>query len=269
MAKPPVSSLIRLNKLIAQSGACSRREADRLLANGWVQVDGFTPQQVTKPGFKVPPDTAFSFLPQAQQQLDTSVSLILHKPLGIVSSQPEGPHQTPAIQLLTADNRWGKQQRHPNHVANPHRLSKLAVAGRLDAQSSGLLLFTQSGKLAQQIIGPDSTIEKEYLVRVQDVSTPASPMLLTQQESTMDRIHRLMEGVHSYGDFLQATDIFIQNDDQLNFTLRGGKYHHIRRMCEQVGWQVHSLKRVRIGSIRLQKLPLGKWRYLDPSEGAP
>jgi 23S rRNA pseudouridine2604 synthase len=250
--------LIRLNKLVAASGACSRREADRYLALGWIRVQGLEPAETATPGTKVPPDTPFEFLPPSLQEMASAVSLVFHKPVGIVSGQPESPQHVPAIKLLTAENRACRRRSKQQVVSNPYRLPKLAVTGRLDAQSSGLLLFTQSGTLAQKVIGPNSAVEKEYLVRVAQT--------LDNGADTQDRLDCLLEGIHSDGDLLEATQIKIQNSNQLQVVLTGGKYHHIRRMCEAVDWEVQALKRVRIGPLRLQDLAVGKWRYLEPHE---
>lgn len=279
-------NLIRLNKLIATSSKqCSRREADRFLVKGWVRVDGLSPEQ-THPGVKVPENTSFELLPPALDEISSAVSLVLNKPLGIVSSQPEGESQTPAIRLLTAANHYkhkhAKRRRYEGFPANPFRLTKLVTAGRLDVNSTGLLLFTQSGRLARKVIGADSEMEKEYLVRVLDEKQASSGVILPATTYDGDaprfllddkgsgiiqkRIQRLRKGIHCQGEFLEAVSVKVQNKDQLNITLRRGKNHHIRRMCEDVGWRVQALKRVRIGPIRLQDLPVGSWRYLTNDE---
>ena len=130
-------------------------------------------------------------------------------------------------------------------------------AGRLDIDSVGLLVLTQDGRIAKQLIGEDSTVDKEYLVRVQY----SKPGKLPDSD-----LKRLNHGLILDGKALKPAKVRWQNDDQLSFTLNEGKKRQIRRMCELVGLKVIGLKRVRIGGIKLGDLPTGQWRYLRPDE---
>src|SRR5690606_337561 len=132
-------------------------------------------------------------------------------------------------------------------------LKGLAPAGRLDIDSTGILVLTQDGRVARQLIGEDSTIEKEYLVRVEGELSAAGLKLLNH-------------GLELAGVKLKPAKVSWQNEDQLRFVLREGRKRQIRRMCELVGLHVVGLKRVRIGSVTLGKLPVGQWRYLRPGE---
>ena len=132
-------------------------------------------------------------------------------------------------------------------------LRNLAPAGRLDIDSTGLLVLTQDGRIARHLIGEDSSVEKEYLVRVEGTCSEAD-------------LKRLNHGLSLDGEPLKPAKVSWQNEDQLRFVLREGKKRQIRRMCEMVGLHVVGLKRVRIGSINLGKLPLGQWRYLRAGE---
>lgn len=132
-------------------------------------------------------------------------------------------------------------------------LKGLAPAGRLDIDSTGLLVLTQDGRIAKQLIGEHSTIEKEYLVRVEG-------------ELSENGLKKLNFGLSLDGVQLKPAKVSWQNEDQLRFVLREGRKRQIRRMCELVGLKVIGLKRIRIGSITLGKLPLGQWRYLKPNE---
>ena len=132
-------------------------------------------------------------------------------------------------------------------------LKGLAPAGRLDIDSSGLLVLTQDGRIARQLIGQDSAIEKEYLVRVQG----------TLSNAGMRRLHH---GLSLDGRALKPTRVSWVNAQQLRFILTEGRKRQIRRMCEQVDLQVTALKRVRIGKILLGRLPTGQWRYLRADE---
>jgi 23S rRNA pseudouridine2604 synthase len=133
-------------------------------------------------------------------------------------------------------------------------LQGLAVAGRLDIDSQGLLVFTQDGVVAKRLIGENSEIEKEYLVRVSGFLSDLDFARL--QDGTM-----VIEGRK-----LKPATVQWVNDDQLRFVLREGMKRQIRKMCEAVGLRVLGLKRVRIGRVMLGKLPEGQWRYLRPDE---
>ncbi|RLO12171.1 hypothetical protein DYB28_004645 [Aphanomyces astaci] len=136
----------------------------------------------------------------------------------------------------------------------------MAVCGRLDVNSTGLLLFTQDGALAKQILDPNGDIEKEYLVRVNLVLDES-----TRTTKTMvGIIQRLRDGITIDKVVFQAKSVEVINDNQMRIVLTEGKHRQIRRMCEQVGLKVVALKRVRIGNIKLRSLPVGQWRYLQP-----
>jgi 23S rRNA pseudouridine2604 synthase len=238
---------IRLSKLMSQRGLCSRREADKFIEQGWVLVDG---ERVTELGTKVYPAQKIMLDKAAQAlQLD-QVTLLLNKPIGYVSGQPE-PGYRPAISLVNYGSRF-EGDRSPQRF-NPMHLRGLAPAGRLDIDSSGLLVFTQDGRIARQLIGEGSEIDKEYLVRVEGRLAPRGLALLNH-------------GLSLDGEVLKPASVVWQNKDQLRFILREGKKRQIRRMCELVGLKVTGLRRVRIGRVRLADLPLGKWRYLRPGE---
>jgi 23S rRNA pseudouridine2604 synthase len=135
-----------------------------------------------------------------------------------------------------------------------------ATAGRLDINSTGLLVLTQSGRVAKTLIGPDVRVDKEYLVRVRP-----SPFF-DRNQSTAAVLERLRDGIRDAGELLHAVSVERVNTDQLRFVLHEGKHRHIRRMCRAVGLEVDGLKRVRIGEIVLGNLPVGQWRYLAPHE---
>ena len=134
-----------------------------------------------------------------------------------------------------------------------NHLRGLAPAGRLDIDSTGLIVFTQDGRVAKQLIGRDSEVEKEYLVRVEGT--------LSEQE-----MKRLQHGLELDGVKLKPAKVSWQNEDQLRFVLREGRKRQIRRMCELVGLTVTGLKRVRSGSVSLGPLPVGQWRYMRRDE---
>lgn len=242
---------LRLSKRMSELGLCSRREADEWIARGWVRVDG---KVVSELGSKVLPQQKISVERQASAQQAKRVTILLNKPVGYVSGQAEDGHQ-PAVVLVNGASRW-PQDPAPQSF-HPSQLRSLVPAGRLDIDSVGLLILTQDGRIAKQLIGEDSTIDKEYLVRVQYTR----PGKLPDAD-----LKRLNHGLSLDGKPLKPAKVRWQNEDQLSFVLREGKKRQIRRMCEAVGLRVLGLKRVRIGRVKLGDLPPGQWRYLRADE---
>jgi 23S rRNA pseudouridine2604 synthase len=199
-------------------------------------------------GTKVDRNVRITLEAQALKQQKRLVTIMLNKPVGWVSAQPEPPYQ-PAVKLIIPQNQFGdtKQRLQQEHFEG------LAVTGRLDIDSQGLLLFTQDGRIAKRIIGEDSDIEKEYLVRVEG-KLPA------------DKLKLLNHGLSLDGKALKPAKVEWLNEDQLRFVLKEGKKRQIRRMCELVGLRVTGLKRVRVGNLKLGKLPEGQWRFLEDGE---
>lgn len=238
---------IRLSKLMSEQGLCSRREADNYIEHGWVLVDG---KPVTELGTKISPTQRITLNRSAQAQQQTRFTILLNKPVGFVSGQAEGNHK-PAIMLITNATRFAHDSSpltfHPMH------LKGMAPAGRLDIDSHGLLVLTQDGRIAKKLIGENSSIEKEYLVRVQG-------------KISANGLSLLNHGLKLDGEPLKHAQVSWLNNDQLRFILHEGKKRQIRRMCELVGLKVTGLKRVRIGKIKLGDLPRGQWRYLHQNE---
>ena len=245
----------RLNKRMAELGLCSRREADEWIARGWVRVDG----AVAPMGLQVAPQARIEIDPKARGQQREQVTILLHKPIGYVSGQAEEGYE-PAVVLVQGRNRW-KGDTAPQRFA-PAQLKGLAPAGRLDIDSTGLLVLTQDGRVARQLIGEDSNMEKEYLVRVAFGAVSSN----VQAAFPPVQITRLRHGLSLDGQALKPAQVDWQNPEQLRFVLTEGKKRQLRRMCEIVGLKVVGLKRVRIGRVNLGQLPLGQWRYLAPDE---
>jgi 23S rRNA pseudouridine2604 synthase len=248
--RTPADEGVRVNKLMTERGLASRREADDWIAAGWVRVDG----AVAKLGQRVAPDAVLSIDERARQEQQHRVTVLLNKPMGWVSGQPEDGYE-PAVALVTAANHWdGDRSGIRFHVGH---LRHLAPAGRLDIDSTGLLVFTQDGRVARHLIGDETRVEKEYLVRVARVD--GGPV----QETDLGP---LRHGLELDGVQLRPAQASWQNEQQLRIVLREGRKRQIRRMCELVGLQVLGLKRVRIGSVPLGPLPEGRWRYLREDE---
>lgn len=236
----------RLSKIMAAKGLCSRREADYLIENGWVRVNG---KVVDELGAKVLPTVTIDLDARAKNVLGKQVTILYHKPIGVVSGQPEGRYKA-AMECLSLENQADRKTSTP---FQPAMLKGLAPAGRLDIDSTGLLVLTQDGRIAKQLIDANSTVEKEYLVRVEG-------------ELTDRGLEMLRYGLSLDGEALKPARVSWQNEDQLRFILNEGKKRQIRRMCEIVGLKVVGLKRVRIGRVMLGDLPVGQWRLLTPEE---
>jgi 23S rRNA pseudouridine2604 synthase len=275
---------LRLNKRMAELGLASRREADEWIGKGWVTVNG----EVATMGMQVKPDVKIEITKQAQGQQANQVTVLINKPLGLVSGQAEDGHE-PAITLVQPQNRWAEDN--ARFFFHGSQLKSLVPAGRLDIDSTGLLVLTQDGRVARQLIGEDSLMEKEYLVRVVytghansaaansaaatyggkptqlsriDDDDPVSTDV--QSVFPKDKLQLLRHGLSLDGQALQKAQVEWQNPEQLRFVLVEGKKRQIRRMCELVGLKVVGLKRVRVGRVMLGNLPVGQWRYLQAHE---
>ena len=238
---------IRLSKLMSLRGICSRREADAFIERGFVYVDG---ERVDVLGTKVDPDSEIVLDERARAEQTKLVTILMNKPIGYVSGLPEKGYK-PAVSLITAENHYAKD-RSPIKFSSM-QTNGLAPAGRLDIDSIGLIVFTQDGRIAKELIGEGSGIEKEYLVRVEG-------------ELSDEGFRLLNHGLSLDGKPLKPAKVLWLNYDQLRFILTEGKKRQIRRMCELVGLKVTGLKRVRIGNVMLGNLPVGQWRYLLDSE---
>ena len=237
----------RLSKIMANRGICSRREADRYIERGLVLVDG---DVISELGTKIFPDQVIELTATGQKKQATQVTVLLNKPMGFVSNQPEHNYKE-AAELVQPQNRWSEDR--SRRRFNPSQLKGLVPAGRLDIDSIGLLVLTQDGRVARRIIGENSTVDKEYLVRVEGSLSPEGLRLLNHGLSLDEKP-------------LKPAKVNWQNEDQLRFVLHEGKKRQIRRMCEEVGLKVIGLKRIRIGKVMLGNLPVGQWRYLHDKE---
>ena len=238
---------LRLSKRMAELGLCSRREADEYIEQGWVQVDGVV---VDTLGSRVLPSQRIELDKRALLAQTQRVTVLMNKPIGFVSGQAEQAYK-PASVLFTPENRWAGDRSGIEFTRR--QLNGLAPAGRLDIDSTGMLILTQDGRVAKMLIGDESRVEKEYLVRIQG-------------QLSDDGMRLLNHGLSLDGVVLRPAKVSWQNEDQLRFVLREGRKRQIRRMCELVGLRVVGLKRIRIGRIPLADLPVGQWRYLRPDE---
>jgi 23S rRNA pseudouridine2604 synthase len=275
---------LRLNKRMAELGLASRREADEWIGKGWVKVNGV----VATMGMQVLPSVRIEIDKQAQGQQANQVTVLINKPIGLVSGQAEDGHE-PAITLVQPQNRWAEDN--ARFFFHGSQLKSLVPAGRLDIDSTGLLVLTQDGRVARQLIGEDAVMEKEYLVRVaytgvaNEAAANSPAATYGGKPTQLSRIDdddpittnvqavfpaallaKLRHGLSLDGQALKPAKVTWQNPEQLLVVLTEGKKRQIRRMCELVGLKVVGLKRVRIGNVMLGNLPVGQWRYLAPHE---
>jgi len=238
---------VRLSKRMSELGICSRREADELIVDGLVLVDGEVQSEL---GVKVFPHQTITLAKEAQKHLQSKVTILLNKPVGYVSNLPEKGYP-PALSIITKDRQdpqFAKDLR-----LDPGHLMGLACAGRLDIDSKGLLVLTQDGRVAKQLVGENSNIEKEYVVWYEgSISDEA--------------IEKLRFGLALDGKPLKLAKIQRTGPGKLQFILREGRKRQIRRMCELVSLKVTGLKRVRVGKIQLGGLQEGMWRFLKEGE---
>lgn len=237
----------RVAKLMAERGLCSRREAERLIDAGLVTVDGVV---MREQGCKAAPEADIRIAARGAEGLAAQLTVVLHKPLGIVSTQPH-PGQQAAWTLLTRTAAFGPLA--PglrDRVAAEART--LSVAGRLDRASRGLLILTQDGTVARRLIGGDE-VEKAYLVRTAEppsdgqIAKLRGPLRLDERPLRPMRVDRVAANT-------------------LRFVLVEGRKHQIRRVCRHVGLHVVDLFRTAIGPIALGDLPERRWRVLTPAE---
>ncbi len=235
----------RVNKWLAQAGVCSRREAEALIAAGLVSIDG---ERVDDAGRKILAGQTLTLSDAAQAELAAQTSILIHKPVGYVSGQPE-PGKIPAVRLVTRETQWGEK------APVPPKDASLPPLGRLDEDSRGLLILSDDGVLAKALIGPQSELDKEYFVFVIG-------------EITEEKLSLLRHGLELDGRQLRPAKVEVVADRRLKFTLNEGRNRQIRRMCELVELKVADLFRTRIGPITLGDMPEGRWRPITPEERA-
>jgi len=243
----PLNEPPRLAKRISEMAQCSRREADEWIENGWVRVDGVV---LATLGTRAHPDARIEISKEARQHRTESVTIVFNKPL----DSPAGQAEEGVVALLpqiSPENHWAEDESRLTFKAT--HLRGLVQAGKLDAEATGMLVFTQEGSVARRINGDETRLEKEYLVRVQGELAPDGLRLLNHG-LTLDDVK------------LKPVQVSWQSEEQLRFVLHESRKQQIQRMCELVGLRVTGIKRIRIGSVSLGKLPAGQWRYLHENE---
>ncbi len=216
---------------MSELGLCSRREADEWIPRGWVLVDG---KPVTELGSRVSPDASIEILQAARSEQGERVTVLLNKPMGYVSGQAEDGYE-PAAVLFTAENQWSEDPTRKRFA--PWQRKSLAPAGRLDIDSTGLLVLTQDGRVARALIGEDSNVEKEYLVRVQWHSPDGVVERKVSEVFPADQLELLRHGLSLDGVILKPAKVSWQNEEQLRFVLREGRKRRSAACANRSGWR--------------------------------
>lgn len=225
--------LIRLNKYLAAQGIASRREADRLIADGQVSVNG---NVIREMGVKVDPEKdKITFSRQLLARQEQLIYIMLNKPIGYVASaKPTTLEPNIVLDLVNI-----KERVYP--------------VGRLDKDTTGLLVLTNDGTLTYKLTHPSSECEKEYEVIVDGIVTRGA-------------MEKLAKGVKLWGEKTKPALVRPIGKNVMRIILTEGKNRQVRRICQKVGLPVRKLRRIRIKALSLGNLPEGKWRYLNPEE---
>ncbi len=235
-----MSELIRVQKFLSQQGVCSRREAETAIENGEVRING----KIAQPGDKVPADADSVFFRNKRilPKRDDHVTLVINKPRGFICSHDDPHNERTVFELV------------PPEFAR----RRFLIAGRLDKDSEGMLILTTDGDLAQRLTHPRHEVTKRYQVRLNRPFATAN-------------IRDLLNGREVEGEFLRADKVVPETrtgsaGDRIEVHIGHGRKREIRRLLEATGYFVKRLKRFQIGSLRMNRLPLGKSRSLTDSE---
>jgi 23S rRNA pseudouridine2604 synthase len=234
---------IRLAKRVAELRGCSRREAEQFIVGGWVRVDGIV---IEEPQFRVT-DQRIEIDPRADPSQAEPVTLLLHKPPGYHTIDGEPP----ASQLLTSSTLWAEDTSSLRPLKK--HFAQLTLCAPLETDASGLVVFTQDWRVARKLTEDAATLEHEVVVEVAGELAP-------------NGLKRLNRGIPYHGKTPPAIKVSWQNETRLRVALKGAQPGQIAHLCEAVGLQVLSMKRIRLGRVPLGKLPPGQWRYLHEDE---
>ncbi len=231
---------VRINKYIANSGFCSRRRADRLIENGKVKING---KQATL-GDQVGESDKVKIDGQELVARERDEFIAFNKPVGVISTSDKNSENTVFDYLPNRPSSKGRGSTSP---------LRLFYIGRLDVKSSGLMLFTNNGDVANKIAHSRGEHEKEYVVTVDKkltrkfLDTMRTGVVIEKQRTKPARAKKL-------------------SDTRFELVITEGRNRQIRKMCEKLGYKVKSLRRTRIGSIKLGDLGKGNWRQLTKKE---
>ncbi|MGB0589109.1 MAG: pseudouridine synthase [Myxococcota bacterium] len=227
---------IRLQKRMAQLGIASRRQSEQIIVAGRVAVNG---RVVTELGTRVQASDRIAVDGKTIEPLDRALVLLMNKPPGLICTRSEDPDARTIYDLL------------------PDDIPFVSYVGRLDVATEGALILTTDGELARGLTHPDQAVPRVYQVKVRGRVTKHTLQTLCEGVPLDDRPTRPVEAERmSHG----------ERHDRLQLTLFEGRNRHVRRIMEAVGHPVMKLRRLSFGGISVDGLPLGRWRYLEPSE---
>ncbi|MBU0667788.1 rRNA pseudouridine synthase [Patescibacteria group bacterium] len=219
----------RINKFLAQAGICSRRQADKLIANGEVTING----KKAELGATVSGEDKVKVNGKLIRQIAEKIYIAFHKPYGVITTtNPENNNNI------------------MEYIDLPTRIYPI---GRLDVQSSGLILLTNDGEIVNKLLKSENKQEKQYLITVDKPLTKAD-------------IEKLQNGIMLDDRKTLPAKVKLISSHQFSITIIQGMNRQIRRMCEALGYNIKILKRVRFSGIELGDLPRGKWRHLTAEE---
>ena len=220
---------VRINKFLSEAGVCSRREADKAIEAGLVEIDGVK----AVIGDKVTKDKMVTFKKEPVKREEKLALIAFNKPIGIV---------------CTTD------RREPNNIVDYINYGmRIYPIGRLDKDSEGLILLTNDGNIVNKILRAEFNHEKEYIVKV-------------NKEITTDFVKKMSSGVPILDTVTKPCQIFVEDNYTFRIILTQGLNRQIRRMCEQLDYKVINLKRIRIMNINLGRLKTGGFRNITEKE---
>ena len=224
-----LKNIMRLNKYIASMNIASRREADKLIQNGKVKINGMI---ITNPAVQVSENDKVEY--DIKEHKENKIYIKLNKPIGYVVSN-------------------NKEEGKPIYSLIKNKFDNIYPVGRLDKDSNGLILFTNDGVFSRKIIGENTNCEKEYYVKVNDDVPDGA-------------LKKLEYGISLDGHKLKPAKVKRINKNSFYITLIEGRNRQIRRMCQKIGFEVIILKRLRIAGILLNELKEGCFQCLTKDE---
>lgn len=233
-----MSTEMRLQKYMADCGIASRRACEAIIESGRVNVNG---KKITELGSRIDPNydkVTVDGIPI--EPVRKKYYIMLNKPVGYITSSHDQFGRKTVLDLISADIK-----------------DRLYPVGRLDYDSEGLLFLTNDGDFAQKLMHPSSVIDKSYQVTVHKEVLPETANIL--------RCGVIIDGVMTAPAKIKI-DAATNLETKMTIIIHEGRNRQIRKMCEAVGHEVISLKRIAVGDIALGNLPRGKWRHLNPAE---
>ena len=233
--KPKKTNEVRLNKYISNAGVCSRREADKLIAEGLVKING---NVVTEMGYKVQPNDRVEYDGKLLKK-EQYVYVLLNKPRGFITTTKDPLERKTVMQLVqnACDER-------------------IYPVGRLDRNTTGLLLFTNDGEFATKVAHPSSNTQKIYRVELD------KPLKEEDEMTLRDRNFELEDG----SPYIDGLSVNEDDRREIGIELHSGKNRIVRRIFEHFGYTVEVLDRTVLAGLTKKDLPRGKWRYLSEQE---